>query len=229
VINGRLATKEETQSEASLIFVDLEKYPDAKPLDMTMPKLARFYNRNTDRKELIIVIQAINISNDSIVGFRYLNGGNGSARLNEIELLYENEIAMMTKSKFVTQQIDITAAREVVWEVLTDRENTAALQHVFDQDLKLKDAWRLKTNVNFNYPKSGDLTASYAGELFGNYYIQNDYDHLLYNEKFMLLEDQETKQTTLQIVSGPFGDDYETQKEILNAWAQKVKVLSEKQ
>ena len=44
VVNGRMATKEETQNGTSLIFVDNEKYPDAKPLDIRMPKLARFYN-----------------------------------------------------------------------------------------------------------------------------------------------------------------------------------------
>ena len=46
-----------------------------------MPKLARFYNIHSGKRELVIIIQALNISNDSIVGFRYLNGGNGSARL----------------------------------------------------------------------------------------------------------------------------------------------------
>ncbi len=34
VVNGRLATREETQNGTSLIFVDLEQYPEAKPLDI---------------------------------------------------------------------------------------------------------------------------------------------------------------------------------------------------
>ena len=81
VVNGRMATEEETQNGTSLIYVDLEKYPNAKPLDIKMPKLARYFNRNSGKEEIIIVIQALNVSNDSVVGFRYLNGGNGSAYL----------------------------------------------------------------------------------------------------------------------------------------------------
>ena len=39
VINGRMPTQDETQTEASLIFIDIEKYPNAKPLDLKMPQL----------------------------------------------------------------------------------------------------------------------------------------------------------------------------------------------
>ena len=89
VVNGRMATKEETQNGTSLIFVDLEKYPDTKPLDIKMPKLARYYNKNSGKKEIIIVIQALKVSNDSVVGFRYLNGGNGSAYMDKVRFLSE--------------------------------------------------------------------------------------------------------------------------------------------
>lgn len=68
VVNGRLPTKEETQNGTSLIFVDMEKYPEAKPLDMKMPQLARFYNHNVQREDIVIIIQVINVSNDSVVG-----------------------------------------------------------------------------------------------------------------------------------------------------------------
>ena len=68
---------------------------------MKMPKLARFNNIHSGKRELIIIIQALNISNDSIVGFRYSNGGNGSARLNEVTLLSDNEIEKISLSQFV--------------------------------------------------------------------------------------------------------------------------------
>ena len=42
VVNGRLATKEETQNGTSLIFVDTAKYPDARPLDIEMPNYAGY-------------------------------------------------------------------------------------------------------------------------------------------------------------------------------------------
>ena len=91
VINGRMPTQDETQTEASLIFIDIEKYPNAKPLDLKMPQLARFYNNHSRKEEIVIVIQAINVSNDSVVGFRYLNGGNGSARFNEVNFVDDND------------------------------------------------------------------------------------------------------------------------------------------
>ena len=40
----------------------------------------------------------INILNDTIVGFRYLNGGNGSAHLREVTFLSVNEINKISSS-----------------------------------------------------------------------------------------------------------------------------------
>ena len=227
VINGRLATKEETQTEASLILVDTDKYPNAKPLDMTMPKLATFFNYSTNREEYVILIQALNIDNDSIVGFRYLNGGNGSARLSEVKLLSDTEIETITTSKFVSIDIDIAAVPTKVWDVLTKTESTIALQSTFDLNNTLPKDWKAKSNVNFKYSNAGLLTAGFADMMYGSYYIQNDYSYLNYSEKLFLGEDQESRNTKLKIVCGPFSNDYEAQKEILNNWAIKVKALSE--
>ncbi|RKE94973.1 hypothetical protein [Ichthyenterobacterium magnum] len=229
VVNGRMPTKEETQNGTSLIFVDKKKYPNAKILDITMPKLASFYNKYSKRNDLIIVIQAINVDNDSIVGFRYLNGGNGSARLKDVKFLYDNEINMIPKSRFVTHNIKIKANQDVIWDVLTKPENAKTLQPIFDKNNTLTSNWRATSNVNYHYPYTGVLTSSYDGKLFGNFYIQNDYANLHYNEKFLLLENKETQITELKIVCGPYGDDFESQKLILNNWAKKVKALSEKE
>ncbi len=227
VVNGRMATKEETQNGTSLIFVDAEKYPNAKPLDMSMPKLATFYNGSSGREEFIIVIQAITVDNDSIVGFRYLNGGNGSARLRDVRFLDANEIERIPASRFVAKDIEIKAAPSEVWDVLTNPENANALQQIIDKGHKLKADWRKTANLNYHYANSGNLTGAFADKLYGNYYIQNDYDQSGFTEKFLLLVVEQTKHTELKIVSGPFGADYESQKDILNNWAQKVKELSE--
>lgn len=225
VVNGRMATKEETQNGTSLIFIDAEKYPHAKPLDIAMPKLASYYNENAKREEFIIVIQAIKVNNDSIVGFRYLNGGNGSARLKEVRFLSENEIEMIPASRYVSINIKIEATQEVIWKVITKPENVGLLQPIFDKDKKLKNDWRQKSNVNYHYPNEGALTSPYASTVFGNMYIQNDY--LVYNEKILLLQNAQTKSTEMKMVFGPFVDNFETQKNILTKWAQKVKALSE--
>lgn len=227
VVNGRMPTKEETQNGTSLIHVDVNKYPNAKPLDMRLPKLAKVYNQSTDRVDLIIVIQAIHINNDSIVGYRFLNGGNGSARLNEVRFLTDDEINQIPTSKFVAIDLKIKASQDVVWEVMRNEENSNALAKTFDADNLLKTNWRKSTNLNYFYSNTGASTAKYANKLFGNFYIQNDYKQLSYSEKFLLLQDDNTKTTTLKILCGPFADDFENQQKVLKLWAQKIKELSE--
>jgi hypothetical protein len=229
VINGRLATKEETQNGTSLIFVDDKKYPNAKPLDIKMPKLARFYNIQSGKRELVIIIQALNISNDSIVGFRYLNGGNGSARLNEITLLSENEIEKISYSRFINLNIEINATQSEIWDVLTKDEYSKTLQTIFDKKNSLESDWNKSSKVNFKYLEGGNITSAFAGNVWGNQYIQIDCElgDYQYVEKFLLIENKQTKKTELQIVCGPYSDDFENQRVILNAWAKKVKELSE--
>ena len=191
--------------------------------------MASIYNQSSRREEFIIIIQALNIDNDSIVGFRYLNGGNGSARLNEVKLLSENEIAMIPDARFVSHNIKIKATQTEIWHILTKLESLETLQPIFDEENELKINWRKTANVNFHYSNSGNSTASFANILYGCYYVQNDYDYTKYSEKFLLLEDEDTKETELKIVTGPYGDDYEDQKEVVKNWAQKVKELSEKE
>ena len=241
VVNERMATKEETQNGASLIFVDLEKYPDAKPLDLRMPKLAQYHNRSSNKKEIIIVIQALNISNDAIVGFRFLNGGNGSARLDEIKLLSDKEIENISPSHFFTQTLKINAPKSKIWDVLTKTEYSKSLQTVFDKNNKLKADWNIASKVNFKYHNTGHITSEFAGNLYGNMYIQIDYElrnqyiqvdselgNGQYVEKFFVTENQETGNSELIIVCGPYADDFKKQQTILKNWAQEVKHLSEK-
>lgn len=230
VVNGRMATKKETQNGTSLIFIDDEKYPDAKPLDIKMPKLALYYNHYSRKEEIIIVIQALNISNDSIVGFRYLNGGNGSARLNEVTFISDNELENISSSRFVTLNIKINATQAEIWEVLTKPEYNKTLQVIFDKEKTLKADWNKSSKVNFKYLNRGNITSEFAGNVWGSQYIQIDSElgDYQYVEKFLLLENQQTKNTEFKIVCGPYGGDFNNQKVILNNWAQKVKELSEK-
>ncbi len=228
VVNGRMATEEEARNGASLILVDMEKYPNAKPLDMTMPKLAKFYNEHSNREEIVIVIQALNIDNDSIVGFRYLNGGNGSAWLHEVDFISDQESEIIHRTQFVSHDININAPQDVIWEVLTKPEYVEALQPTFDLNNKLPSDWWKTFKANYHYGKLGVPTSSYANKLYGNYYIQNDHGLVHYTEKFLLLQNENGTSTELKISCGPFGADYEEQKSILLNWAQKVKELSEK-
>ena len=229
VVNGRMATKAETQNGTSLIFVDKEKYSEAKPLDLKMPKLARYKSHQSGKEETVIIIQALNISNDSIVGFRYLNGGNGSSRLNEVTFLTDDEIKELSPSRFVSFSVKIKATSDQIWEVLTKPEHNKALQTIYDKKNTLKSDWHEQSKVNFKYLKKLKYTSEFAGDLWGNKYIQIDQKlgDYHYVEKFFINEDKEAKTCELQIVCGPYGDDFENQKIILNQWAKKVKELTE--
>ena len=231
VVNGRMATREETQNGTSLIFVDLEKYPDTKPLDIKMPKLARFYNESSGKEEIIIVIQALNVSNDSVVGFRYLNGGNGSAFLDQVRFLSDKEVENISSSRFVSITLDINASKSKIWDVLTKVENSKALQAIYGHENNLKGDWNKGSKVNFKYPDAGYITSEFAGNLFGNQYIQIDFEfeNKQYVQKFLVVENQDTKSSELIIVCGPYDDDFKNQKTILKNWSQKVKELSEKE
>ncbi len=206
VIQNRLPTQEETRSEKSLIFVDTQKYPDAKAMNIQLPQLANYYSPYTKKTEIVIVIQAIEIENDSIVGFRYLNGGNGSSHYREVEFISENEVANLQEAQFVSLDIQINADEDKVWDVLRD------------------------ANVTYQYASKEQLTKGYGDMLFGNWYMQNDYliNDLGYVEKFLVIRNKEKNITELKIVCGPYLNDFKSQQSILKDWAEKVKELSEK-
>jgi hypothetical protein len=230
VVIGRLPTEAEARNGSSLILVDTKAYPSAKAMNMELPKLATFYNQHTKKNEVIIVIQAIEIEGDSIVGFRYLNGGNGSAHFSEVTFITENEAANIADARFVSFDITIKASFDKVWEVMTKPKYTSELQPIFDKENSLSKDWRTSTNFNFHYANNNELTSKYDDLLFGNLYLQNDYliKGVSYVEKFLLLYNEETNETTIKVACGPYIQDFETQQVILNEWTKKVKELSEK-
>mgnify|MGYP000232591987 CR=1 FL=1 len=227
VISDRLPTQEETQTEASLMYIDPAEYPTAKTMDIALPQLARYYNEHTHKDEYIIVIQAVVIEGDSVLGFRYVNGGNGSAWYREVDFLSDEEIARIPDSRFVHHSIAIDATQRDIWSVLTDANHLPELQPTFEENVQGRANWRDGSNVNYHYEHAGLLTSGYADLLYGCYYVQNDYVAVgqPYVEKFLLVEKEE--ETTLHIVCGPYVSRYKEQHRILHAWAEKVKALSE--
>ncbi|SFT81156.1 hypothetical protein SAMN05216474_2472 [Lishizhenia tianjinensis] len=227
-IENRLPTEEEAKSGASLILVDTEKYPKAKALTMSLPKLAKYQNPNTQREDVIIVIQAVSIQEDSIVGFRFLNGGNGSARLKEVEFITKEKAQNLSKGKFVQHDYSIKAADTSIWKLMMDPELASLVQVSFDPQNQLSSDWRSKAQLNFNYPHKNKLINSFISDDFwGNCYVQNDFDQNLYTEKFFLTYDKDKQVSTLKIVCGPYDTDYEQQEKVLTNWAKRIKDLSE--
>ena len=239
VINDRLPTKEETQTGISLMYFDTTEIPDARPLDMKMPRLARYYSDYTKKNELVIAIQAVIASSDTVVGFRYLNGGNGSAWLGEVAFLSDEERAELGSTPFVDQQLTIYAPKEKIWEVITGPQYAKELGEMFDKGAYIESAWEPNAKVHFKYGPDQTVSTGIITALWAHLYIQVDYnfDGYHYAEKFLLLENKDmaisqphlNNSTQLKIVAGPYGEDYEAQKVVWNNWAQKVKELSEKE
>ena len=102
----------------AIMYFDPAEYPTAKPLDMIMPRLANYYSNITKQNELVIVIQAVAIDKDTVVGFRYLNGGNGTSWFNEVSFLSPDEIDELGSTPFVFLEAEISASKEKVWAII---------------------------------------------------------------------------------------------------------------
>ena len=229
VVNGRMATQEDTWNGSSLMFIDMAKYPDAKTMDITTPKLARYYNEYSQNDELIIVIQAVTVENDSVVGFRYINGGNGSARFNEVEFLTDSEVENLKSSRFISQTIAIDAKAKDIYTVITDPIYAKRLGEGFYEKAIYESDWSRDSKVVVKDAtgvvlRTGRLTAAWP-----SLYIQIDYnfDGANYVEKLFLSSDEKGENTELILVAGPFNDNFNEQKESWNSWCHTLKVLSE--
>lgn len=229
VVNGRLPTKEETINGISLMYFDTLQIPSARPFDITLPKLARYYSDYTKKNELVVVIQAVVADNDSVVGFRYLNGGNGSAYLGEVTFISDEEIDKLGKTPFVFYEEEINAPSEKIWEVITSPKYAKSLGEIFDKNAFVESEWKKDSKVYFKYEPDRLVSTGIITALWENMYIQVDYnfDGYHYCEKFLILEDKETKKTILHVVAGPYGADIEAQKVVWQNWLQKVREFSE--
>ncbi len=230
VITDRLPTEEETKEGKSLMYIDLARHPTAKPLDMPLPRLARYYSEYTKKNELVVVIQAVAIDQDSIVGFRFLNGGNGSSWLKEVTFVSEEEQEKLQPTPFVADEIIISAYPKAIWEVLTDSTYAKILGAIFDKNAYLESEWKKDAAVHFKYGPDKIVSTGIITAIWKNSYIQIDYDFDGYHyvEKFLLSGNKKGKYTKLHLSAGPYGEDYLAQKIVWHNWLNKVKELSER-
>lgn len=92
VVNDRLPTYEETQNGPALIYYDINKTPDAKPYKMKLPKLASLFCSGSNREETVIVIQITQTAEDTVAGYRFFSGGNGTSDFRNLHFLTDDEI-----------------------------------------------------------------------------------------------------------------------------------------
>ena len=229
VVTDRLPTREETRSGKSLIYIDESKHPNANPLPMELPRLARYYNESTQKNELIVVIQAITVEGDSVVGFRYLNGGNGSAWLNEVEFLSDSEVESLPDTLFFNRELEFGCTPKAIWSVITNEKYARTLGGFFAEGAYVQSSWRRGEKVHIMIEDqevaTGNITASWE-EL----YLQIDFnfDGVHYVEKYLMLEG-ENGSVKLMVAAGPFGPDAADLIAAWNKWFMKVVELAKEE
>lgn len=228
-IADRLPTEEELHNNMSLIKVDIEKYPDARALEMELPKVAKVHSEATGMDELIIVIQAIVVQEDTVLGWRFMNGGNGSGWLTDVNFLSEDEVADLGSQPFFYSNSTLNSNTEKIWKALTATDYFTNLGKKFDQMEFFTTPFNPDSNAHLEFEKDGEKGAGWCGMHFGNYYMHIDYnlDGFHYSEKMLIMENQEENTTEFFFASGPYPDGFETEKEEWESFVAAVKKACE--
>ncbi len=229
VVIGRLPSKEETQNGTSLMYFDPLEIPTARAMDIKLPRLAMHYSKHKDMNELVIIIQAVIINEDTVVGFRYPHGGNGSAWLGEVSFLSDDEIDQMGAQPFVYLKLEIKAPKEKIWSAIRSTDYAKKLAKRFDKETFFNSEWTDNTNLELDLNSDSIKASGIAATLWGNLYIQIDYefDGVPFSEKLLVLENKENYTSELYLVMGSYPNDFQSQKTKWNEWLQDVKVISE--
>lgn len=227
IVRGRLPEYEETRNGLSLMYFDKEKIPNARPLEMDLPRIAKYDLNHTGKNELVIVIQAVAVDKDTVVGFRYLNGGNGSSWFREVDFLNDDEISEMGRQDFVFEVIEINAGTQKIWNTLRDSLHFERMTRALANPAKVKSNWKRGGEYRYVDEKGEILREGNITALWNQLYLQVDFQigGKPYAEKLFMMEDDEGGKSTVKLVAGPFGDDME--KEQLG-WKRYLQLLKER-
>lgn len=228
-IAHRLPTEEELENNMSLIKVDTEKYPDARALEMDLPRVGRIYSKRKGIHELIIVIQAIVVQEDTVLGWRYMNGGNGSGWLTDVEFLSDNEVADMGSQPFFYAKSVLKANTEEIWDALTSTDYFKGLGKKFNQEKFFSSAYNPESHISIDVNTKEVNATGYVGMVYGNYYLQIDYmkGDLHFSEKMLIMEDRDNNTTEFFFAAGPYPEGFEKEKTSWKGFVSSVKKDSE--
>jgi len=229
VVKDRLPTQEETRDGRSLIFVDESEYPDAHPLKMDLPQVATIYSPHNELNELIIVIQALVIGSDTIVGYRFPNGGNGSAWYGEVTFLSDKEVKAMGARPHVYEKLEIKASKEAVWNAIIKTSYAKKLGSQFNQREFFNSKWTPDSRAHLE-KYADDLRAKgMVADVWGNIYMHIDYDQSGFHhaEKLLISGNEDNMTAELHMVAGPYPKDVFSQKQLWKTWMDEVKVMAE--
>lgn len=213
VVKGRLPNKEETQNGSALIFIDTTAIPDAKPLDLDLPRLAKYYLRYSDKEELVIVFQAVTAGEDTVVGLRFPSGGNASGRLNEITFLEDEEIDQIAATQYVFIEKEMKTTKADIWEKVKKSSYGKMLAEKYLLASNMKMSWLQEAFIPIEYQSATEVANGTISDHFGSLYLQINYQKLGrdYVEKLLVLENEDGT-AKVQWVAGPFGNEFETEK-----------------
>ncbi len=225
VVKGRMPEKWETQSGIALMYLDPEKFPQAKALDIELPALAYVKHPYADFKELAIIIQAFVADEDTIVGYRFPNGGNGSAWFRQIDLLSPDEVAALESTPFFFEEITIDATKEKVWKTFTQSDFAKDLRKQFKEKKMTQSEWTDNLTINLEYKKNDDSGSGYVANVFGNLYMQIDYiiDDRHSSYKFIVSEDFDAGTATITFLAGPYPSNLEEESAIWQKFMEELK------
>ena len=228
-IANRLPTEQELQNNMSLINVDTAKYPDASALEMDLPRVASIHSEHKGMSELIIVIQAIVVQGDTVVGYRFANGGNGSAWMSDITFLSEDEVTSMGSLPYFYSKSVLKAKTPDIWKAITKTDYFKQLGEKFNKEAFFSSEWNPESQADLKFDTDVEKATGYVGMVYGNYYLHIDYirDGFHYSEKMLFMENEEDNTTEFFFARGPYPKGFETQKANLDSWISSVKEASE--
>lgn len=228
-ISHRLPTEEELKDHKSLIKVDLQENPNAKALDMDLPRVARVYSNANGIYELAIIIQAIVVDVDTIVGYRFVNGGNGSAWYSDVEFLSENEVDNMGARPFFFGKQTLKASKEDIWRAMCRTDYARGLAEKFNQQFLFFAEWDQVQEAILEYESADEAANGFIGTVFGNAYLHIDYmrGDLHYSEKMLILENEEKGTTEVFFAAGPFPENGAVKQAEWQDWFNKLVASSE--
>lgn len=229
VITDRMPTKEETQNGTALMYLPKDKFPDARPLEIDLPALAYVKSSNTGMDELAIVIQAFIAGTDTIIGYRFPSGGNGSAWYGEATFLTADEASDLGSMPYCFEEVLVSATKSEIWDALTKTDFAKDLGKKFNEKALYKSEWSNEFNVDLEFKSDNEYAKGRVSAMWGMLYLQIDYykNGLHSTQKMLVYEDQFTMKTRIIFVTGPFIENAETQNEKWADWLRKLKDSAE--
>ena len=225
-ISDRLPTEEEARNGSSLMYIDTTEYPEAYALEMDLPRTAKIYSSHKGMSELIIVIQAVVIGEDTIVGYRFPSGGNGSAWLGQISFLSDGELEELGSQPMIYKKTEIKASKEEIWKFFTQSEYAQELGERFTEEEFFSADWTGESGTHL-YLGTNDTTArGWVSNHFGNIYLHIDYmiNGQHYAEKMLIGNPNDEGYAELHFAAGPYLQDASAQDQ---AWDELVSEIEE--